>query len=77
MSRTAAAFGSLVFLFVAPGTLAGLIPWMITGWPRPDAPLVLLVPGAVLVAGGLLLILECFGRFALQGRGTPALEPAE
>ena len=72
MSRTAAAFGSLIFLFVAPGTLAGLVPWMITGWPRPDAPLVLLVPGAVLVAGGLLLILECFGRFALQGRGTPA-----
>ena len=72
MSRTAASLGSLLFLFVAPGALAGLIPYWITGWSRSDAPLALLAPGAVLVAGGLLLLLECFSRFALQGRGTPA-----
>jgi protein-S-isoprenylcysteine O-methyltransferase Ste14 len=72
MSRTAASLGSLLFLFVAPGMLAGLIPYLMTGWPRPDAPLVLRALGALLVGGGMLLLLECFGRFALQGRGTPA-----
>jgi protein-S-isoprenylcysteine O-methyltransferase Ste14 len=28
--------------------------------------------GGLLIGGGVLLLLECFGRFALQGRGTPA-----
>ena|SRR5687768_4797824 len=72
MSRTAASLGSLLFLVVAPGTLAVLIPYWITGWPKPDAPPLLQAVGALLIAGGLLLLLECFGRFALQGRGTPA-----
>ena len=30
--RTKAALGSLAFLVLAPGVVAGLIPWSITGW---------------------------------------------
>lgn len=72
MTRISAALGSFLFLAVAPGTLAGLAPWWINGWRFADAPLALRLAGAALIAGGLWLLLECFGRFALQGRGTPA-----
>jgi protein-S-isoprenylcysteine O-methyltransferase Ste14 len=73
--RTASILGSLVFLVLAPGTFAGLIPWGITGW-RFEPPLLGLEPlrwlGAALIAAGLIVILEAFGRFAWQGLGTPA-----
>src|SRR5262249_53465448 len=32
MNRAAAAIGSTIFFALAPGTLAGLIPWWLTGW---------------------------------------------
>jgi protein-S-isoprenylcysteine O-methyltransferase Ste14 len=72
MSRPAALLFSALFLVVAPGTLAGLIPWLLTGWRGPLAPLPLAIPGGLLVLGGAVLLSECFVRFALQGRGTPA-----
>ena len=73
MTRTAALAFSGLFLLVAPGTLAGLIPWWLTdGWRGPPGPLILVVLGGALVLGGGLLLLDCFGRFALQGRATPA-----
>ena len=72
MSRPAALLFSALFLVVAPGTLAGFIPWWLTGWPAPDGPLWLQGIGALAILAGLALLLECFGRFALQGRGTPA-----
>jgi protein-S-isoprenylcysteine O-methyltransferase Ste14 len=73
MNRVAASAGSFVFLLVAPGTVAGFIPWSMTGWRLPPpAPPTLQIAGAALIAAGLWLLLECFGRFALQGRGTPA-----
>src|SRR5687767_15155390 len=30
--RTRAALGSVLFLVVAPGVAAGLVPWLLTGW---------------------------------------------
>lgn len=72
MNRTAAVLGSALFLVLAPGTIAGLIPWWITAWKAPLAPLPLAIPGGALIVGGAALLLECFGRFAVQGRGTPA-----
>ena len=46
-----AALFTVVFFFVAPGTNAGLVPWLITGWDRPDVGLgVLDVLGIALVA---------------------------
>jgi hypothetical protein len=32
MTRAQAAAGSLLFLLVAPGVVAGLLPYWITGW---------------------------------------------
>lgn len=72
MRPALAVAGSAVFLAVAPGTIAGLIPWAFVHWPAPFAPLPLAALGGVLLTGGGLLLLECFGRFALVGRGTPA-----
>ena len=72
MKRVPALLGSALFLVVAPGTLAGLAPWWFTGWRGPIAPLPVAIPAALVIAAGAALLLECFGRFAIQGRGTPA-----
>jgi protein-S-isoprenylcysteine O-methyltransferase Ste14 len=67
--------GSIVFLFVAPGIVAGLIPWSITGW-RIEPALWGIEPlrwlGGLLLLLGAVLLIETFSRFALQGLGTPA-----
>jgi protein-S-isoprenylcysteine O-methyltransferase Ste14 len=71
MSRVSAVLGSVLFLIVAPGVVAGLIPYALGGW-QGASPLALRALGAVVIALGLALLLECFGRFAFLGRGTPA-----
>ena len=72
MTRAPALFWSAIFLVVAPGTLAGLIPYAITGWRLGRAPAALMILGGLVLAAGLYLLVECFVRFAWQGRGTPA-----
>lgn len=72
MTRTTALLGSALFLVVAPGTLAGLIPWLIAPWPAPIPYLWLAAPGTALLAVGAVLLLDCFRRFAVEGLGTPA-----
>jgi protein-S-isoprenylcysteine O-methyltransferase Ste14 len=58
--------------------VAGLVPYWLTRWVMQPAPAPLRILGVVLIAAGLALLLECFGRFALLGRGTPApLAPPE
>ena len=73
--RIKAVIGSIVFLFVAPGIVAGVIPWAISGY-RMEPALLGVEPlrwlGALLLALGAVLLLEPFSRFALQGLGTPA-----
>jgi protein-S-isoprenylcysteine O-methyltransferase Ste14 len=73
--RLKAVIGSVVFLFVAPGILAVLIPWWTTGWVMHE-PFLGFEPfrwlGVLLIAGGALILLDSFRRFALEGRGTPA-----
>ena len=72
-ARARAVAGSLVFLVVAPGVVAGLIPYLLTGWERDgDVSTVLVVLGWLLIAAGLAALLPSFARFALQGLGTPA-----
>jgi protein-S-isoprenylcysteine O-methyltransferase Ste14 len=74
-SRLASAIGSAVFLVVAPGVVAGGIPWWITRWQF-GAPLfdgrASRVIGALLIVVGAPVLIESFARFALVGRGTPA-----
>src|SRR6202451_2794318 len=70
-----ATLGSVVFLVIVPGFVAGLVPWWISRW-RLEAPflgiLLFRFAGAVLVALGVAGLLDSFARFALQGLGTPA-----
>ena len=73
--RLRAIVGSIVFLFAAPGIVAGAIPWAISGY-RMEPPLLGFEPfrwlGAPLLLLGAMLLIETFSRFALQGLGTPA-----
>ena len=73
--RASAGLGTFVFLIVAPGVIAGLVPWLITGWEFED-PLpgwiAFRVVGALLIVLGVAVVLESFARFAVEGLGTPA-----
>jgi len=73
--KVLAMVGSLVFLVIAPGFVAGLVPWWISHW-RVDAPLsglrLFRFVGGMLVALGAIGLLDSFVRFAFQGHGTPA-----
>jgi len=76
--RLEAAFGSAVFLVVAPGAVAGLVPWLLTGWRSSNPPAPLTAIGAVLIALGTGVLLHAFLRFVFEGRGTPApIAPTE
>jgi protein-S-isoprenylcysteine O-methyltransferase Ste14 len=72
MTRLRAAVGSIVFLALAPGVVAGLIPYWLTGWDSSDPPTVLVIAGAVIAAAGALVLLHAFARFVIDGIGTPA-----
>jgi protein-S-isoprenylcysteine O-methyltransferase Ste14 len=73
--RTFALLGTALFLILAPGCVAGLVPWWISRWQF-RAPFAGYAPlraiGAVFIAVGTYVILDSFARFALQGLGTPA-----
>ena len=72
MPRAKAAAGSLLFLLVAPGVMAGLVPWAITGWRVETDFTPARVAGALLIAIGVGFLLHAFTRFVLEGTGTPA-----
>ncbi len=70
-----AALGSAAFFVLAPGGVAGLIPWLLTSW-RMERPLPAWLPfqvlGVVLLAGALAMLISSFARFVTEGFGTPA-----
>lgn len=75
MRRIAAIIGSIIFFFVAPFTIAGVIPWLITRWQVGSAELALpplQFAGAALAAIGTMMLIDSFVRFAVTGLGTPA-----
>lgn len=73
--QTVSVLGTAIFLVVAPGTVAGLVPWWISRW-RIQSPVWaftgLRAIGILLAAAGLGLLLDSFARFAFVGLGTPA-----
>jgi len=75
MRRILAILGSATFLVIAPGIVAGYVPWRICRWHL-GAPLLgtsaFRVVGVLLIVAGLPILLDSFARFALQGLGTPA-----
>jgi len=75
MKRAQAIVGTLFFLVIAPGLVAGLIPWLISGWqwrsPFFNGALLPCLGGA-LVFAGIPMVLDSFARFAIEGLGTPA-----
>jgi protein-S-isoprenylcysteine O-methyltransferase Ste14 len=73
MRKITATAGSAVFLVIAPGVVAGLVPWWLTGWRTGAAyPAPARITGAVLITAGAVVLLSAFAQFAIQGRGTPA-----
>jgi protein-S-isoprenylcysteine O-methyltransferase Ste14 len=75
MRKANAAAGSAVFFALAPGVVAGLVPWWLTGWRVRDLPsfwLPLRLAGAVLLVAGAGVLVHAFVRFVVEGSGTPA-----
>jgi len=75
MRRIVAILGSATFLVIAPGIVAGYVPWRICRWQiaQPLLGTAAIPPtGLLLIAAGLPVLLDSFARFALQGLGTPA-----
>src|SRR5262249_36322040 len=70
--RLRAAAGTLVFLGLAPGVVAGLVPWLITGWRTSAVAHWLSAVGWLLLAVGVAVLFEAFARFVIEGVGTPA-----
>ena len=75
MQRSASILGSFLFLLLAPGVVAGVVPWWISGWHTSPPLLDVAVfrwLGVALIVAGAPMLLDSFARFALQGLGTPA-----
>src|SRR5262249_7481125 len=75
MSKAMSILGSALFFVVAPGVVAGLIPWLITSWEFRPAFLgfeVTRVIRLALILAGIPRLLAPFVRFAVQRLGTPA-----
>jgi protein-S-isoprenylcysteine O-methyltransferase Ste14 len=74
MHRRTAILGSVASL-AAPGTLDGLVPWLLTGW-RVGSSLPFWQPvrlvGIPLIVVGCAVLLVAYLRFAVEGLGTPA-----
>ena len=70
--RTAAAAGSSLFFALAPGVVAGVIPWSITGWSGEPDWFGWRVIGAVVTLCAAAVLGHAFARFVVEGIGTPA-----
>lgn len=65
--------GTVVFLFLAPGVVAGVIPWLLTRWEVDNALWIpLRLAGGVILASSVGVLLHAFARFVVEGTGTPA-----
>lgn len=65
--------GTVVFLLLAPGVVAGVIPWLLTRWEVDNALWIpLRLAGGVILASSVGVLLHAFARFVVEGTGTPA-----
>jgi protein-S-isoprenylcysteine O-methyltransferase Ste14 len=72
--KSRAAVGTSLFFALAPGVVAGLVPWLLTDWEarRVDTWSGLRLPGLFLIAAGAGALVGSFVRFVVEGLGTPA-----
>jgi protein-S-isoprenylcysteine O-methyltransferase Ste14 len=73
MRVSRAAVGTAAFFVVGPGTVVGVIPWLITRWDMPDFAggwRLAQVIGVLLIVAGLVPLVHAFAQFAKAG-GTP------
>ena len=79
MKRFKAVGGSLLFLLIAPGVMGGVVPWWLTDWRTQThywSPFRTL--GLILLGSGIIMLVQAFARFAIEGLGTPApIAPTE
>jgi protein-S-isoprenylcysteine O-methyltransferase Ste14 len=75
MRKLWASIGSLIFFVIAPGTLAGFLPWTLTRWQMKPGFFHLYqirLAGIALILLGLIPLVASFVRFVFEGLGTPA-----
>jgi protein-S-isoprenylcysteine O-methyltransferase Ste14 len=73
--KPAAALASLAFFALAPGLVAGYVPWYLTDrWTRNHAPAssLLVAAGASVVVAGAVALVGTFALYVIEGKGTPA-----
>jgi protein-S-isoprenylcysteine O-methyltransferase Ste14 len=73
-SSARAWIGTIVFLLLAPGVVAGLIPWLISGWRGHDwagAALAVVPVAWIAITVGAAFLVHAFALFA-RHHGTPA-----
>jgi len=70
-----ALLGTVVFVALVPGTVVGLVPFLLCRWRLAPALLgteLTRFGGVALIAGATPLFLSFLGRFVWEGHGTPA-----
>ncbi len=75
MRRPTAAAGSALFFAIAPGVVAGLVPWWLTRWQvrgRLTDWVPVRVAGLIILILGAIVLVQAFARFVAEGHGTPA-----
>jgi protein-S-isoprenylcysteine O-methyltransferase Ste14 len=72
MRRSVAAAGTSLFFVLAPGVVAGLVPWLFTRWHANPWWAPLRMVGALLTLAGAAVLVRAFVRFVVEGGGTPA-----
>lgn len=72
MQTRKAALGSAAFFVLAPGGVAGLVPWLLTRWQMAPFWIPFRVLGVIVLVIALGVLISAFARFVTEGLGTPA-----
>jgi protein-S-isoprenylcysteine O-methyltransferase Ste14 len=71
--KVSAAGGTALFFAAAPGVVAGVVPWALTGWRLAgDLPAGLRWAGGAVTFVAAVLLIHSFARFVIEGSGTPS-----